>query len=300
MQQRSSTHAGSGLSRREFIPQFTAAGALSLLGGARLFAEGDPKPPRFRIGACDWSIGRMATPDAFEVAKQIGLDGVQVSLGTAANHMALRQPEVQARYREAAKAAGLSIGSLAIGEMNNIPYRSDPRAVEWVRDSIEVCQALGCRVVLMAFFNNGDLKGDCEGTANVIHRLREVAPKAEKAGVILGIESWLSAEEHVAIIDAVGSPAVQVYYDVANATKMGYDICREIRWLGRQGLVCELHAKENGFLLGQGLVDFPRVRAALDDIGYSGWIQIEGAVPSGGNLLESYRANQRYLRAVLS
>lgn len=288
------------VSRRGFISQITAAGALSALGGPTGFAEAGAQAPRFRIGACDWSIGKMASPAAFEVAKKIGLDGVQVSLGTAANGMALRQPEVQARYREAATAAGLEIASLAIGELNNIPYKSDARAVEWVRDSIGVGQALGCRVVLLAFFYNGDLKGDCDGTGNVIRQLHEVAPEAEKAGVILGIESWLSAEEHVAIIDAVGSRAVQVYYDVANSAKMGYDICRELRWLGKQGLICELHAKENGALLGHGVVDFPRVRAALDDIGYSGWVQIEGAVPPGGDLLESYQANQRFLRSVLS
>jgi sugar phosphate isomerase/epimerase len=292
--------APSTVSRRGFISQLAAAGVLSAFGGRGFAAEPAAQPPRFRIGACDWSIGQMASPAAFAVARQIGLDGLQVSLGTAANDMALRKPEVQARYREAAAATGVGIGSLAIGEMNNIPYKSDPRAETWVRDSIEVCQALDCRVVLLAFFYKGDLKGDCEGTATVIRRLREVAPKAEQAGVILGIESWLSAEEHVAIIDAVGSPSVQVYYDVANSSKMGYDICREIRWLGRQGLICELHAKENGALLGHGVVDFPRVRAALDDIGYSGWVQIEGAVPKGGNMLESYQANQRFLRSVLA
>lgn len=294
-------HAASPVSRRNFISRTAVAGgALATLGSTGFGTEPDPKPPRFRIGACDWSIGQMADPGAFEVARKIGLDGVQVSLGTAANGMALRRPDVQAKYREAARAAGLSIGSLAIGELNNIPYKSDARAVEWVRDSIDVCEALGCRVVLLAFFGNGDLKGDRAGTDTVIRHLREVAPKAEQAGVILGVESWLSAEEHMHIIEGVGSKAVQVYYDVANSTKMGYDICREIRWLGKQGLICELHAKENGALLGRGVVDFTRVRAALDDIGYSGWIQIEGAVPPGGAMLESYLANQRFLRSILS
>ncbi|MCP5515761.1 MAG: TIM barrel protein [Verrucomicrobiales bacterium] len=267
--------------------------------GLRADAAGAGTSPRFRIGACDWSIGRMANPEAFDVARAIGLDGVQVSLGTAANDMHLRRAEVQATYREALERTGLQVGSLAIGELNNIPYKSDPRTVEWVADSIDVCRAFGCRCVLLAFFYNGDLKGDAAGTDEVVRRLREVAPKAEKAGVSLGIESWLSAEEHVAIIDRVGSPAVKVYYDVANSSKMGYDIYREIRWLGNQGLICEFHAKENGFLLGEGVVDFRRVRQALDEIGYSGWVQIEGAVPSGGAMKESYVANQRFLRSVL-
>src|SRR6185369_10204954 len=101
------------------------------------------------IGACDWSIGKMDDPGAFEVAKQIGLDGVQVSMGTETNHMRLRKPEIQQRCREAAKASGLEIASLAIGELNNIPYKSDPRTIEWVNDSVDVCKALGLRVVLL-------------------------------------------------------------------------------------------------------------------------------------------------------
>ena len=131
-----------------------------------------------------------------------------------------------------------------------------------------------------------------------MRRLKEVAPKAEKAGVTLGIESWLSAEDHSRIIDRVGSPAVKVYYDVANSTERGYDIDKEIRWLGKQAQICEFHMKENGKLLGQGRIDFRKVRAALDDIGYRGPMQIEAAVPTGANLIESYIANRKFLQDI--
>lgn len=242
----------------------------------------------------------MADPTALELARRIGLDGVQVSLGTEANDMHLRRPEVQQRYREAARQSGASVLSLAIGELNNIPYKRDPRTIPWVRDSIGVCRAMGCRVILLAFFHHNDLRDDPAGTDETVRRLKEVAPLAEKSGVILGIESWLSAEDHARIIDRVGSSAVQVYYDVANSTERGYDIFREIRWLGKKGWICEVHLKENGTLLGQGRVDFRKVRAALDDIGYRGALQIEGAVPPGGRLLESYIANQKFLREIFS
>jgi hypothetical protein len=45
-----------------------------------------------------------------------------------------------------------------------------------------------------------------------VRRLKRVAQKAERQEVLLGIESWLSAADHVRLIDAVGSPNVQVYY----------------------------------------------------------------------------------------
>ena len=286
------------LSRRAMIRQSAQATAWLALAAncAPLFAAPDKR--RFRIGACDWSIGKMGSPAAFEVAKQIGLDGVQVSLGTAADDMHLRKPEVQQQYKEAAKKAGLEMASLAIGELNDIPYKSDPRTVQWVSDSIDVCRAFGVRVVLLAFFGKDDLRDDRAGVDEVVRRLKAVAPKAEKAGVILGLESWLSADQHLEILERVGSKAVQVYYDVCNSNDRGYDIYQEIRKLGKR--ICEFHAKENGSLLGQGKVDFQKVRAALDDIGYRGWVQIEGAVPSGKPMLESYQANCKFLRGILS
>ena len=254
-----------------------------------------PEKRRYKIGACDWSIGQMANPKAFAVAKQIGLDGVMVSLGTAADDLKLRQPAVQQQFKDAAQASGLEIASLAIGELNGIPYKSDPRTEAWVSDSVDVLQALGVKVELLAFFAKGDLVGDAAGQEEVIRRLKKVAPKAEKAGVVLGIESWMSAEDTVRIMDKIGSPAVKMYYDVCNSTDRGYDICKEIRWLGKKN-ICEFHAKENGFLLGKGKVNLEKVRDAINDIGYEGWIQIEGAVPPKGDLMQSYIANQKYLR----
>ena len=252
------------------------------------------KPEGFLIGACDWNLGKMGDAGSFAVAKQIGLDGVQVSLGTAKNDMHLRRPEIQKQFIEAAKKSDVKIASLAIGELNNIPYKSDPRTEEWVSGSIDACKALKAKVVLLAFFGNGDLRGDKKGTAVVVERLKKVADKAEKAGVILGIESWLSAEDSMDIVDRVGSSAVQVYYDVGNSHLRGYDIYKEIRVLGKN--ICEFHAKDYNNLFGKGKVDFVKVREAMDEIGYRGWIQVEGATPLG--MVESYREDEKYLRSV--
>lgn len=286
--------------RRTFLRRtgIGLAAALGLSDMAPLWAA--PGSRGFQIGACDWSIGKASDVEALSVAREIGLDGVQVSLGSEANDMHLRKPEVQQAYREASARTGVAVASLAIGELNNVPFKSDPRTVPWVRDSVEVLRAMNLRVVLLAFFHRGDLRDDKAGTDETVRRLKEIAPAAEKAGVILGIESWLSAEAHMAILDRVGSRAVQVYYDVANSESMGYDIDREMRWLGAKGVLCELHMKENGALLGKGRVDFKKVRNCLDAIGYRGWVQIEGAVPPGAEMKASYRENLRFLREILA
>ena len=58
--------------------------------------------------------------------------------------------------------------------------------------------------------------------------------------------------------------------------------------------------KENGQLLGQGKVDFQRVRDTLKDIGYRDWLVIEGAVPAGGQMFPAYVANRRFLAELMN
>src|SRR5689334_17924795 len=110
------------ISRRSMLCRSAAVTASLALDSSSVSLLGAPESRRFKIGACDWSIGKMGDPAAFKVAKEIGLDGVQVSLGTAANNMRLRKPEAQQEYKEAAGKEGLAVASLAIGELNEIPY----------------------------------------------------------------------------------------------------------------------------------------------------------------------------------
>ncbi|QDK83515.1 sugar phosphate isomerase/epimerase [Spirosoma sp. KCTC 42546] len=283
------------MNRRNALRYSLGVGLSTLVYPA--FARSLTAKSRFHIGACDWSIGPAGDINSFKVAKQIGLDGVQLSLNTKADHELLRRAETQRAFKEAAKQAGVAIGGLAIGLLNEIPYKSDARTEQWVQDSVDVAHALGVKNVLLAFFSNNDLRNDPKGTQVVIDRLKAVAPKAEKAGVVLGIESWLSASEHIAILDAVGSSAVQVYYDVCNSSVMGYPIFDEIRTLGKSR-ICEIHLKENDHLLGQGIVDLQKVRQVLDEIGYTGWLQIEGAIPKGKPMLESYIENNKTVRSL--
>jgi len=180
--------------------------------------------------------------------------------------------------------------------MNNIPLKSDPRAAIWLLDSLEVMRVLGVKVLLVAQFHKGELKGDAPGIDRTVDVLKAVAPRAEKSGMILGLENYLSAEENLRIMERVGSRAVQVYYDVGNSTDKGYGIYREIRLL--KGQICEFHFKDAGFLLGQGRIDFAKVRDAIEEIGFTGWAQIEAAAPK--DLILDYQANLKYLRGLFA
>ena len=252
-------------------------------------------PTGFKLGVCDWTVGKTADPGSFEIAKRIGLDGVQVDFGGGDSRLPLFDEKLQQNILNAARRQKMEIASLAMGVLNSMPYKSDPRAERWVRQGIEVAEAMEVKVILLAFFGEGDLQNDEQGVNMVVQRLRQVAPDAEMAGVTLGIESWLSAEQHIDIIERVGSRAVKVYYDVANSHKAGHDIYKEIRRLGP--LICEVHAKDYDDLYGKGSIDFKEVRLAMDDAGYRGWLVMEGTkMPLG--IEESCRYDAEYLRGI--
>jgi len=282
------------MTRRTALVRGAQAAALACAASrmAPLFAA--PASRWFKIGACEWNLGK-ADPSSLEVAKEIGLDGIQVDMGSAAKELPLRKPEVQKAYVEAAKRTGMGIASIAIGAFNSVPLKRDPRAAQWFLEALDACKAMGLPLVMPACFGNGDL--DMAKTDEINHLvkvLRDGCAKAEKLGITIGLESYLSAEDNLKILDRVGSPALKVYYDVGNSTDKGYDVLKEIPLLGKR--ICEFHFKDGRHAIGQGRIDFKKVRQAIDKIEYSGWIQLEAAAPHG--MRKDYPAYYKFLRGI--
>lgn len=291
------------MNRRAFLTTSAAALTTAALLRPSLHAESPPKTAAtkagFRIFACDWTLGKRCDPAAYELAARIGLDGVQADYGwpeDGGGRPPLLAEAKQDELMAAAAQHGVHINSLALGAVNRTPYKSAPEAEQWVLDSIATMRRMKIRVVLLPFFNKNELNGDPAGVEEVIRRLRRLAPRAEEAGVVFGIESWLKVPELERILDAVKSPAIQVYYDVGNMQKVGEDYAAAIRHFGRER-ICEVHLKDQDDLYGKGSMNFPAVRAALDDAGYRGWVGIEGLkMPLG--IEQSVRYDLEYLRPI--
>ena len=302
------------MDRRCFF-EHTGAALAAVSAAGVLAACARPSTGRQRtagIGMCDWNLGEMCDPEAIPRAQEAGLDGIQVSLGRNPDEIVLRDPVVRARYLELGRQHDIAFHSLALGLLNGNPLADQPRAAVWVIDAIEAAVALGASNVLMAFFGNGDLRFrdgngefvdeqadgfseyrlDDAKVTSVVETLRQIAPRAEDAGIILGLENTITARQNLEIMERVASESLWVYYDVGNSTGNGYDVPGELRMLGNDRL-CEVHLKDwNTPLLGSadGMVDMPAVAAALDDIDYDKWLVLETSGREG-RFLEDTRAN---------
>ena len=263
----------------------------------------------YRVGTCDWTLKMPANLEAFEFAKTNGLNGIQFTFGPEGEGLDLRVKANRDAFRETVKRTGVVCSSLGIGALNKIPLSSTDEGEQLVVDCIatmamlkteaaeladaEFAEQVSPRIVLLAFFNKGDINGKPELIANVITKLKRLAPMAESHGFTLGLETLLSEADHRHILDSVDSPALKVYYDTANSARMGYDIYAEMESLGAEN-ICQIHLKEDNAFLGDGPIDFPRIRRLLDTIGYDGWLITEGSVPKGMDRIESGAHNAAY------
>ena len=284
------------MQRRTFQRSLIAASLAATLARSRAATAG----MNIKFGACDWTLRLAANPESLDLAKRIGLDGVQVDFGSEPGvdgRLPLFNHALQDSFLQKASDLGIAVPSLAMGVLNKIPLKSDAAARQWVLDGVAVAKRMKTRVVLLACFGAGDLRNDEPGIESVITRLKELAPRAEEGGVIYGIESWLKVPLLERILDAVKSPFIQVYYDVGNMDKEGEDYAAAIRRLGRER-ICEFHAKDYNDLYGRGNIKFASVRDAMRDIGFTeGWMHIEGTkIPNG--IEPDIRHDLEHLRSV--
>jgi len=283
--------------RRSFLA--LGAGALAAVGLPRSAPAGMlAPPPAFKVGVTDWNLRKEADPESFALAKRVGFDGVQVSLATGRG--AARAPisgDVVQRYLAESRQQGLPITSTCLNILHTNYLKSDPLGPQRVSEGIALTRALGVEVMLLPFFGDGALKTAAE-MDRVGDILRELAPDAKKANVILGLEDTISARDNVRIMDRATSPAVLTYYDVGNSTTNGHSVIEELRWLGRDR-ICEVHLKDNPHFMGEGTIDFPGIVAALADIGFARWAVLE--TTARAELLEDdLRRNLTFTRGVMA
>jgi sugar phosphate isomerase/epimerase len=252
----------------------------SAVGAAAAAAPLAAAKAKLQIGVTDWNLHQTGKIEAVALAKQLGFDGVQVSLGRKpeGDKLPLANPDVQARYVAEAKAQGIPLDSTCLDILHVNYLKNDPLGKKWVADSIPITKNLNARIILLPFFGKGALSTPAE-MDYVADILRELGPEAEKAGVILGLENTISAADNMRIMDRARSKAVLVYYDIGNSTNNGFDPPREIRQLGRKR-ICQFHFKDNPHYLGEGKIDLAAVLHAITEIEYRGFANLETDSPS--------------------
>jgi L-ribulose-5-phosphate 3-epimerase len=276
--------------RREFLTA-SAVGLAATLGSRTMAWTGARANAKFKVGVTDWNLNLEGDPRAVALAKELGFDGVQISLSNR-NGKDWVGDDVLDQFVAESKRLQLPLASVCLNILHRNYLKSDPLGPRRVADAIGMAKRVGVQVILLPFFGPGALKTPAEMDV-VGDALKELGPDAQKAGIILGLEDTISAKDNVRIMERSQSPAVLTYYDVGNSTQNGFNVVEEISWLGKDR-ICEMHLKDNPHYLGEGKIDFPAVVAAMTAIGFDKWAELETDAPK--ELKSDMRRNLGFIR----
>jgi sugar phosphate isomerase/epimerase len=282
--------------RREFVTGAALGAAATAAAAGR--ASEDAKGLPVRVGMTDWNLGQRGDISKISLAREIGLDGIQISLIFPEDgSLHLRDPAVQARFRQAALDNGVQICSLAIGGVgkSRMPLHTNPAAAILLIEAIEVARGLGTNDILLPVLGRSHIHMENQAEVDTfVAMMKEVSRFAEKAGIVVSLEDWLSASDNMRILDAIGSDNVAVYYDPRNMKAKVGDPYGDATLLGQR--IHQIHVK-NGKKLMRELeeLDWPRLAQEFYDVGYKGWYVLETRSPSG-DLIKDTRDNVDYVR----
>ena len=285
-------------SRREFLKSsataICAAGLTGRVGSCVLAAPtrslpssstsgGSPTPLPIKKGVWfEMLPAKLSYADRLKMAHDVGFEVVQ----------APTTPDQQAaeEIKKAADAANIRIDSVMNMDHWKYPLSSnDPAVVEkslaGMRTSLHNAKLWGSDAVLLVPAVVNAQTSYRDAWVRSQKEIRKLLPLAEELKIVIAMEEvWnkflLSPLEMAKYIDEFQSPWIKAWFDVGNVVLYGYPQ-DWIHTLGKSIVkvhIKDFKRKEDGYQwvnLGDGDVDWPAVRQAFADIGYSGSAVVE-------------------------
>ncbi|MGC6426053.1 MAG: sugar phosphate isomerase/epimerase family protein [Akkermansiaceae bacterium] len=296
------------MQRRTFLTQASlAAASTATLLGEHDGEKATSKPSNILLSLKDNMIGEGATfEEKCRLVKDLGYDGIEV------HGPNLHKP---AEVRAASAATKLPVH----GMVNAVHWQkrlSDPSEEKRTESRLALIECLkeisamgGSSVLLVPGVAGGKVTQK-EAWDRSVEQIRMALPTAAQLGIHIIIENvWngmfydpkgpntQTADQLANYIDEINSPWVGSYFDIGNHQRFGKP-ADWIQTLGKR--IVKLDVKDwgikNSFCnIGNGDVDWPSVRAALKDIGYTGWATAEVRGGKRDRLAEVLKNMQTHL-----
>ncbi|HLY63503.1 MAG TPA: sugar phosphate isomerase/epimerase family protein [Terriglobia bacterium] len=273
-------------SRREFLKTSVSATCAASLAAPALSAaatlpDAPAAAPRIKKGILLGMLPKsLSYADRLKMARDLGFEGIQA-------YTTPDQREAE-EIKKAADGAGIKIDSVMNMDHWKYPLSSaDPAVVEkslaGMKTSLNNAKLWGSYSVLLVPAVVNEETSYKDAWTRSQKEIRKLIPMAHELGVVIALEEvWnkflLSPLEFAAYIDEFKSPWIKAWFDVGNVVLYGYPQ-DWIRTLGKR--IVEVHLKDfkrEGYKwvnLGEGSINWPEVRKAFAEIGYSGYATTE-------------------------
>jgi sugar phosphate isomerase/epimerase len=286
------------------IPHFLQAANAAPATTASTAPTSNSLNHRYNIAASDWMMLKRQTPGALTRAKECELDGVEVDMGPLGKRPdfdnKLRDADFRSAYIDQAKDLGLQISSFAMSAFYGQSVAEHPRAEQFCNDWIDLIPQLGTKVgFLPVIFRKEDEPDIAVG--KVVALMKKVAPRAEKTGVIIGLNTSLDAAGNNKMLDAIASPAVRIAYNCGEAVDANRDVYAELQALGKNRISQVIPTLSDGvWLENDKRIDVAKLKRVLDDMGWRGWLVLQRSrdASKARDVKYNFGGNAKYLKSI--
>lgn len=225
---------------------------------------------------------RLGFEESIKAAAKLGVSGVQKYLTTGEFSAENMTPSKIKEIKDIMNSNGLVFSAIC-GDFG-VDF-DDPNCVDRSKKVLDAAKELGCNIVTTHI---GHLYETEDKRMELIREhARELAEYADSIGSYFAAET--GTEKAVVLksfLDSLGAKGLRVNYDPANLVMVaGDDPVQGVYTL--RNYIVHTHAKDGIKIgekswqelpLGKGGVDFDKYLAALNDIGYTGYLTIEREV----------------------
>jgi sugar phosphate isomerase/epimerase/dienelactone hydrolase len=260
---------------------------------------------RYKIGLIDLMLLKRQKLGAITLTSQLKADGVEVDMGGLGTRPTfdnqLLVDSVRNQFLKTAKENNVEIFSLAMTGYYAQSFCNRQEYRKSIEDCIRTMQLMNVKTAFLPLGVQCDLKKNPAVRDSVIARLKVAGKMAQEAGVVIGIETALSAKEEVQLLKEIGSPGIKIYFNFSNPLKEGRDLISELKILGKDR-ICMIHAsnKDSVWLQNDPQIDMYKVKRTLDEMGWRGWLVIERSrdAKKPSDTKFNYGANTAYLKKI--
>lgn len=260
----------------------------------------------YKIGVCDWMILKRQKIGAFQLARELGSDGLEMDMGGLGKRDTfdnkLSQPYFQKLFKETAEKYCIDVPSVAMSGFFGQSFVAHSNYKALVADCLNTMKIMGAKVAFLPLGGiSGNWKEQGETRHELLRRLHEVGEMAFQENLQIGIRTSLSAEDDIKLLQEINSKGIKIYYSFQDALEASRDICKELERLGKER-ICQIHCTDTDrvTLPFNKRLDLKRVKKTLDEIGWSGWLIVERSRDKEDvrNVQKNYGTNIEYLKEV--
>ncbi len=279
------------------------ASVLSLFGAEALMAQ------EYKVGVCDWMILKRQKLGEFDLARQLGSDGVEMDMGGLGKREMfdnkMRDDKEAAHFKSVADSLGIEIGAIAMSGFYAQDLTKRDNYMALVEDCFDTMGKMGD--VKVAFLPLGgcgnDWPKDKAKRTIIVKRLRAIGEAAKARGKRVGIDTPLDAKGNLKLLKEIKSDGIAIFYKWQTIVENGWDIVKDIKKLGAKN-ICAIHASNTDrvWLRNDSTINVPLIKKALDEMGWSGWLFVERSrdVKMVRNVKMNYGANVHYLKSIFN